>query len=109
MTLRAIPEHALDPHVVVRATGPQFCSDCGQPVGQHLTERQRAILAMIAQGMRVKEIAVALVIEPGTVKGHVAKIYRVLHARSRVTALLNASALGLIVIQRSPIALPEGV
>jgi LuxR family transcriptional regulator, maltose regulon positive regulatory protein len=52
----------------------------------HLTPREEEVLAMIAQGMRNREIAQALFIEEVTVKVHVRNLLRKLNVRTRTEA-----------------------
>lgn len=66
-----------------------------QPRRVELTERERAVLSLLAQGMTNQEIAEVLVIEAGTVKNHVHNILKKLNVSSRVAAaryyLFNAT------------------
>jgi DNA-binding NarL/FixJ family response regulator len=55
-----------------------------------LTERQRAVFALLAEGCATKEIARRLDLAIGTVKVHLAAIYRALGARSRLEAVAKA-------------------
>ncbi len=48
-----------------------------------LTERQREVLALLAQGRSNKDIAQRLKITPGTVRLHVAAVLRAMRARNR--------------------------
>ena len=57
-----------------------------EPYRVELTERERAVLALLAQGMTNQEIAQVLVIEAGTVKNHVHNILKKLNVSSRVAA-----------------------
>lgn len=54
--------------------------------GVALTPRQRAVLELLVQGMTNKEIARKLGISSGTIKIHLAALYRVLGVRNRQTA-----------------------
>ncbi|MFN8484448.1 MAG: response regulator transcription factor [Anaerolineae bacterium] len=54
--------------------------------GEDLTERERAVLRFIAQGMTNKEIGAALALSPHTVKAHLHNILDKLHLRSRAEA-----------------------
>ncbi|MFN8496391.1 MAG: response regulator transcription factor [Anaerolineae bacterium] len=54
--------------------------------GEDLTERERAVLRLIAQGMTNKEIGAALALSPHTVKAHLHNILDKLHLRSRAEA-----------------------
>lgn len=61
-----------------------------------LTDRQRAVLRLIAEGQSNKEIARALSIGPETVKTHVSQIFAELGAVNRADACVRAKSLGLI-------------
>jgi len=60
---------------------------------ENLTPRQRDVLAHLAHGKGTKEIARALDLAEGTVKVHVAALYRALGARSRSEAIALAARL----------------
>jgi DNA-binding NarL/FixJ family response regulator len=55
-----------------------------------LTSRQRAVFALLAEGCATKDIARRLNLAIGTVKVHLAAIYRALGARSRLEAVARA-------------------
>ncbi len=57
-----------------------------EPGGEDLTERERAVLRLIAQGMTNKEIGARLSLSPHTVKAHLRNILDKLHLRSRAEA-----------------------
>jgi LuxR family maltose regulon positive regulatory protein len=61
-----------------------------------LTEREQEILSLIAQGQSNRQIADALFISVGTVKGHVNHIFGKLDVKSRTQALLRARELNLL-------------
>lgn len=61
-----------------------------------LTERQQAVLQLMADGLSNKEIAKALGTSPSTVKVHVAAILRVLDVSNRTHAVAAAKGLGLV-------------
>ena len=61
-----------------------------------LTEREQEILDLIAQGQSNRQIADALFISVGTVKGHVNHIFGKLDVKSRTQALLRARELNLL-------------
>lgn len=61
-----------------------------------LTERERAILRMIASGMTSPEIGDRLGISPMTVNSHVKNIYQKLRVRSRAQAVSCANKWGLL-------------
>lgn len=60
------------------------------PVLAHLTERQRHVFELLAEGCPTKTIARRLDLAVGTVKVHLAAIYRTLGASSRLEALAKA-------------------
>lgn len=60
-----------------------------------LTPRQCDVLRLLGKGQANKEIARALDISEGTVKIHLAAIFRLLDVRNRTEAVLKASALDL--------------
>lgn len=62
----------------------------------HLTERERAVLRLVAGGYSNKEIGRALTISDGTVKNHLTEILARLDARDRTHAVLKAIAARLL-------------
>lgn len=58
-----------------------------------LTERQMDVLGLLAKGKPNKRIATDLGISEGTVKIHLAAIFRALHVRNRLEALVAAQHL----------------
>lgn len=61
-----------------------------------LSDRELAVLRLVAQGASNKEIALALFIAEGTVKNHLTNILTKLDARDRTQAALKARNLGLL-------------
>lgn len=61
-----------------------------------LTERQRAVFDLLARGCQTKAIARELNLAVGTVKVHLAGIYRALGASSRLEAIAKAHRLGAV-------------
>ena len=62
----------------------------GSPLLSHLTDRQIEVFRLLSEGCATKTIARRLGLAVGTVKVHLAAIYRVLGAHSRVEALAKA-------------------
>ena len=60
----------------------------------HLTDRQLAVLAQLAKGAPIKRICRELDLSEGTVKTHVAAIYRSFGASNRTEALIAARRAG---------------
>ena len=61
-----------------------------------LTERERAVLELIASGSTNPEIADALHLSKHTVKEHTSALYRKLQVRNRAEAVQRAQRLGLL-------------
>ncbi|MEV6415067.1 response regulator transcription factor [Kribbella sp. NPDC051718] len=61
-----------------------------------VTEREREVLLLVAEGMSNAEIARRLHIEPGTAKTHVAHLLTKLDARDRVQLVILAFRAGLV-------------
>jgi DNA-binding NarL/FixJ family response regulator len=61
-----------------------------------LTEREREVLVLIANGLNNAEIAAALFVSPATVKTHVNRIMAKLEARDRVQLVVIAYESGLV-------------
>lgn len=61
-----------------------------------ITERERQVLQLLADGRSNKEIAARLGLSPNTVKTHVARLFEKLRVARRTEAILHARELGLI-------------
>ncbi len=62
---------------------------------EHLTEREREILSLIAQGASNRQVAERLYVTEGTIKNHMSSILSKLGVRDRTQAVLKAKELGL--------------
>ena len=60
-----------------------------------LTEREREILELVAQGRSNAEITAHLVLSPKTVRNHVSNIFSKLQVRDRAEAIVRAREAGL--------------
>ena len=60
-----------------------------------LTEREREVLALIAQGYTNQAIAERLVITPKTVRNHISSIFSKLQVTSRLEAIMRAKDAGM--------------
>jgi DNA-binding CsgD family transcriptional regulator len=61
-----------------------------------LSEREREVLTLVAEGLSDAEIAQRLIVSPHTVHRHVANIRTKLRQPSRAAAAVHAARIGLI-------------
>jgi DNA-binding NarL/FixJ family response regulator len=66
------------------------------PELDELTDREREVLALIAEGLNNREIAERLIISPATAKTHVSRILLKLDARDRAQLVVIAYQSGLV-------------
>ena len=80
------------------ATPPTAPSDvtqsAGTPLFPDLTEREREVLALIAQGLTNSAIAERLVLSPKTVRNYITEIFSKLQVADRVQAIIRARNAG---------------
>jgi ATP/maltotriose-dependent transcriptional regulator MalT len=88
LTLTDWPSEATNEDGPLAPTPPELLEE-------PLSERELAVLALLAAGRTNKEISHELFIAQGTVKAHVASVYRKLGVHSRAEAVSKARDLGL--------------
>ena len=91
------------PTQLLRQPGAMPCNQSSRNDGRRsnvneygLTARQMDILGHLAAGFSNKDIARAANLAEGTVKVHVAAVCQILHAKSRIEAVLFAERIGLL-------------
>jgi DNA-binding NarL/FixJ family response regulator len=96
----AAGEALLSPSVTRRLIG-EFVSrpsrpDMTPPTLAELTDREREVLALVAQGLTHDEIAAELVVSPATARTHVSRAMVKLGARDRAQLVVFAYQSGLV-------------
>ena len=66
------------------------------PSGPKLSDREKDVLKLLAEGLGVAQISKKLYISESTTKTHISKLYEKLGAANRAQALMTALRLGLI-------------
>jgi DNA-binding NarL/FixJ family response regulator len=99
-TLRAIRavaggEAIFSPAIARRLMGFFAAARPAAPAFPELTERERAVLALIAEGRANAEIAERLALSVKTVRNHVSNVFAKLQVADRAQAALRARAAGL--------------
>jgi DNA-binding NarL/FixJ family response regulator len=82
-------------HLMREVVAKRLSSQEQQPLHVSLTEREAGILRLIAEGRSNKEIAAALYLTEGTIKGYVSTIFDKLGVADRTQAALYAVKHGL--------------
>jgi DNA-binding NarL/FixJ family response regulator len=89
------------------AAAPKPVAAQPSPLLAHLTDRQVEVFQLLSEGCSTKTIARRMGLAIGTVKVHLAAIYRVLGAHSRIEALAKArGGIVLPVVERAAELLP---
>jgi DNA-binding NarL/FixJ family response regulator len=96
----AAGEALLSPSVTRRLIG-EFTSrpvrpELSPPEMDLLTDREREVVALVAQGLTNDEIAAELVVSPATARTHVSRAMIKLHARDRAQLVVFAYQSGLV-------------
>ena len=77
------------------ATAGDSTRSAGAPVFPDLTEREREVLTLIAQGLTNSAIAERLVLSPKTVRNYITEIFSKLQVADRAQAIIRARDAGL--------------
>ena len=80
---------------VMKACGIYEMKITGQNGPSSLTTREKEVLALMAQGLKNKEIAEQTFVSLDTIKSHVKHIYEKLHVETRIQAIKRAEELRL--------------
>ncbi|RBQ17331.1 DNA-binding response regulator [Spongiactinospora rosea] len=91
----------LDPAVTQRLIDAYVSRPVGQTVAVHglddLTEREKEVLKLVAQGLSNREISTRLHVSDGTVKTHLNRVMSKLDLTSRAQAVVVAYECGLVI------------
>ena len=88
--------HVIDPRIAQTLATEHVRGLRGQPATIELTQRERQVLELLAQGCSNRMIAEQLFIAETTVKGYVSSLLDKLRATSRLQAVVRASEAGLL-------------
>ncbi|SNT13289.1 two component transcriptional regulator, LuxR family [Micrococcales bacterium KH10] len=93
-TRRLLDRLAATPAANTTAGGESAAQDTARL--EELTDREREVLVLVAQGLSNQEISAALVVAEATVKTHIGRILTKLGVRDRVQAVVFAYECGLV-------------
>jgi LuxR family maltose regulon positive regulatory protein len=77
-------------------SGPASGSPAALPLAEPLSEREREVLRLLAEGRSIEDVAERLIISVHTARTHVRNVYAKLDAHNRAQAIRNATVLRLI-------------
>jgi DNA-binding NarL/FixJ family response regulator len=98
---------AADREMVLAGPAPGAVGQIADGIERHrdlevrLTEREREVLSVAAEGLTAREIATRLGVRERTVTTHLARIYGKLGVRSRLAAIRMATRAGLVSVGAS--------
>jgi len=78
------------------ACGPREAPPVHGSASIHLTEREEQVLRLLVVGHTNREIGVRLLLEAGTVRNYLGRIFRKLSVTTRTQAAVRALELGLV-------------
>lgn len=81
-------------HAGLRVIAPDLAAAAWEAGDDPLSQREREILRLAAEGQRSQEIARVLSLSPGTVRNHLGSVVGKLHARNHVDAVRIAERAG---------------
>ncbi|MEU8817481.1 response regulator transcription factor [Actinoplanes sp. NPDC048796] len=95
----ALPASAVTRSLIARFAASSSRSESDHPITglDHVTDREREVLVLIAGGMSNAEIADRLRLGLATVKTHITRLLAKLHARDRAQLVITAYESGLVV------------
>jgi DNA-binding NarL/FixJ family response regulator len=112
VTRRLIARFAASPALLPAVEADPAGPDTGREPASHawtdpdrlerITDREREVLLLVAEGLSNQEIAARLHITPGTAKTHVAHLLTKLDARDRIHLVILAHRSGLIAWRPAP-------
>ncbi|RMG87967.1 MAG: DNA-binding response regulator [Chloroflexi bacterium] len=88
----------IDPSLMTALTPQLSPAALADEIVEPLTPREQEVLALIAEGLPNKAIALRLGISDHTVKFHINAILSKLNAQSRTEAVVQAARLGLLIL-----------